>query len=136
MPPKKSFHDTTGKKAHKSEVPPPIYNLASSHEDFASVQGKSTGDSTYDSSEVDDQTLDTTTSQIGLADTMVGENSINWTLQLIAMANLGTTSVNATVSIRTTIFGSAAIIIPPLPGLLGFPWSQTTGYMSSTLLLR
>lgn len=53
------------------------------------------------------------------------------------MENLGIISIDTIASIGTTTFGSATIIIPPPFGLLGFFfYSQTTGYMSLTLLLR
>lgn len=66
---------------------------------------------------------------------MVGEKWVNRTFQLINMANLGIASVDATTSIGMVISESATIIIPLPLGLLGFPWSQITGYMSLTLLL-
>lgn len=53
MPPKTGFNTATEKGTHNLGMPPPppVYDPIVGYEDFASVKGKSTGDSNDDSSD-------------------------------------------------------------------------------------
>lgn len=126
--PKKGPHDATGKNAHNSRAPlppPPIHDPPVHQEDFASVKGKSTSDSTDDSSGVHDRTPhminQCSTSHLGSTNTLMTKDLVNQTFQPITTMNLGATSTEAIASIGMTAYVMATIIIRPSLDLLGFP---------------
>lgn len=105
-----------------------MYNLPVGQENSASIKRKTAGDSIDKSSAADDQTSDTmnkhSASCLNLANTMMGENSVNQIYQPTNISSTGSTLLEASVGVGMIASRSALIIIPSLHGMLRFPQAQ------------
>lgn len=107
MLPNKGINDTTHKSSHTSRGQPftPIYKQTTVHDDFASIKGKWTGDSTEVGSYASENTPNIQTQcltfRFGSIKSLVVASSTNQMILLITMATLSHTTFLAIYTVTT-----------------------------------